>query len=49
MKGRLRVHVEHCFEPDPEAVRRAIVALLRFSDEARAVAESSVAPKPESA
>lgn len=34
--GKLRVHVEHCFQPDPRAVRRAIEALIRLSDEARA-------------
>lgn len=37
MRGKLRVSVEHEFRPDPEAVRRAITALLRFSDERRAL------------
>ena len=36
MNEKLRVHVTHVFEPDPEAVRRAIELLVRLSDEARA-------------
>jgi hypothetical protein len=36
VKERLKVRVEHHFRPDPEAVRRAIEALIRLSDEARA-------------
>ena len=37
MKKKLRVHVETVLEPDPEAISLAIKAIIRMSDEARAV------------
>lgn len=36
MGRKLRVHVEHVFKPDHQAVRRAITLLLRMSEEVRA-------------
>lgn len=47
MKEKLRVHVEHIFQPDPEAVRRAIEALIRLSDEARARRQAQQPREPE--
>jgi hypothetical protein len=37
MRGRLKVRVEHYFQPDPDAVLRAIAALIKCSDERRAL------------
>lgn len=49
MRGRLRIRVEHSFQPDPEAVRKAIAALVRLSDERRASQDPDVASSSESA
>lgn len=43
MKSVPKIQVEHHFRPDAEAVRRAISALLRLSEEARAAVQAEQA------
>lgn len=44
VKGKLRVRVEHSFQPDPEAIRRAIAAIVRLSNQRRAETGSTAEP-----
>lgn len=45
LRKSLRVCAEHKFRSDPEAVRRAIITIMRLSDEKRAVCVDPEAEK----